>query len=100
SLLLCAVLPVVVTSVLLYNILSTLGLLNTHGGLILTYCSVSVPFCAWMLKSYFDTIPVSLDEAGQVDGLTPFGTFWRLIVPLSRPGLAVKIGRASCRGRV
>lgn len=81
--------PVAVLIVPLYNILSTLGLLNTHGGLILTYCSVSVPFCAWMLKSYFDTIPVSLDEAGQVDGLTPFGTFWRLIVPLSRPGLAV-----------
>ena len=81
--------PVAVLIVPLYNILSALNLLNTYGGLILTYCSVSVPFCAWMLKGYFDTIPVSLDEAGQVDGLTPFGTFWRLIVPLSRPGLAV-----------
>lgn len=81
--------PVAVLIVPLYNILGTLGLLNSHGGLILTYCSVSVPFCAWMLKSYFDTIPISLDEAGQVDGLTPFGTFWRLIVPLAKPGLAV-----------
>ena len=42
-----------------------------------------------MMKGYFDTIPVEIDEAGRVDGLTPFGTFWRLILPLARPGLAV-----------
>ena len=58
-------------------------------GLILVYCTIAVPFCAWMLKGYFDTIPVEIDEAGRVDGLTPFGTFWRLILPLARPGLAV-----------
>jgi arabinogalactan oligomer/maltooligosaccharide transport system permease protein len=50
---------------------------------------VAVPFCAWMLKGYFDTIPISIDEAGMLDGLSPFGTFWRLIAPLARPGLAV-----------
>ena len=50
---------------------------------------VAVPFCTWMLKGYFDTIPVEIDEAGRVDGLGPYGTFWRLILPLARPGLAV-----------
>ena len=40
-------------------------------------------------KGYFDTIPISLEEAGRIDGLTPFGTFWRIVVPLSTPGLAV-----------
>ncbi len=44
-----------------------------------------------MLKGYFDTIPISIDEAGRVDGLTPFGTFWRLIVPLAKPGIAVTV---------
>ncbi|MEO3973085.1 carbohydrate ABC transporter permease [Streptomyces sp. CAU 1734] len=87
--LLCQMFPVAVLIVPLHNILGALGLLDSHGGLIITYCSVSVPFCAWMLKGYFDTIPVEIDESGRVDGLTPFGTFWRLILPLARPGLAV-----------
>ncbi|MCZ2524542.1 ABC transporter permease subunit [Streptomyces sp. SCUT-3] len=81
--------PVAVLIVPLYNILGSMRLLDSYAGLIITYCSVSVPFCAWMLKGYFDTIPVDIDEAGRVDGLTPFGTFWRLILPLARPGLAV-----------
>ena len=81
--------PVAVLMVPLYNLLARLGLIDTYLGLILTYCTISVPFCAWMLKGYFDTIPVEIDEAGRVDGLTPFGTFARLILPLARPGLAV-----------
>jgi arabinogalactan oligomer / maltooligosaccharide transport system permease protein len=81
--------PVAILIVPLYNILSKLHLINTYGGLILTYCTISVPFCAWMLRGYFDTIPPEIDEAGRIDGLTPFGTFWRLVVPLARPGLAV-----------
>ncbi|GHF32456.1 ABC transporter permease [Streptomyces mashuensis] len=81
--------PMAVLIVPLYTILGQLELLDSYAGLILTYCSVSVPFCAWMLKGYFDTIPAEIDEAGRVDGLTPFGTFWRLILPLARPGLAV-----------
>ncbi|WP_331452387.1 sugar ABC transporter permease [Streptomyces sp. SS162] len=81
--------PVAVLIVALYNILGSMGLLDSYVGLILTYCSVSVPFCAWMMKGYFDTIPHEIDEAGRVDGLTPFGTFYRLILPLAKPGLAV-----------
>jgi arabinogalactan oligomer/maltooligosaccharide transport system permease protein len=81
--------PVAVLIVPLYNIMASLGLLNTHAGLVLAYCTVAVPFCAWMLKGYFDTIPVDIDEAGRIDGLSPFGTFWRLVLPLSRPGVAV-----------
>ena len=50
---------------------------------------MAVPFCTWMLKGYFDTIPRDLDEAAMVDGLGPFGTFWRVVLPLARPGLAV-----------
>ena len=50
---------------------------------------MAVPFCAWMLRGYFDTIPKELDEAAALDGLGPFGTFWRVILPLARPGLAV-----------
>jgi arabinogalactan oligomer/maltooligosaccharide transport system permease protein len=81
--------PMAVLIVPLYNIMAKLHLLDSYGGLMLAYCTVAVPFCAWMLKGYFDTVPTSIDEAGLIDGLTPFGTFWRLIVPLARPGIAV-----------
>ncbi|WP_408909840.1 sugar ABC transporter permease [Streptomyces luteolus] len=81
--------PMAVLIVPLYNLLASLGLLNQPVGLIITYLTIAVPFCAWMMKGYFDTVPVEIDEAGRVDGLNPFGTFWRLILPLAKPGLAV-----------
>lgn len=83
--------PAAVLIVPLFRVMADLGLLNSYGGLILAQCTVAVPYCAWMLKAYFDTIPISIDEAGRIDGLTPFGTFWRLIVPLAKPGIAVTV---------
>ncbi|MGW7001566.1 sugar ABC transporter permease [Streptomyces sp. NPDC054933] len=81
--------PAAILMVPLYKIMGDLGLLDSYLGLILIYCTTAVPFSAWLLKGYFDTIPVDIDEAGRIDGLTPFGTFWRLILPLARPGLSV-----------
>ncbi len=81
--------PVAILIVPIYAIMSALGLINTPVALIIAYCTVAVPFCTWMLKGYFDTIPRDLDEAAMVDGLGPFGTFWRVVLPLARPGLAV-----------
>ncbi|HET6861033.1 MAG TPA: carbohydrate ABC transporter permease [Streptomyces sp.] len=81
--------PVAVLIVPLYNLMADLGLLNQPVGLVVTYLTIAVPFCSWMMKGYFDTIPVEIDEAGRVDGLNPFGVFWRLILPLAKPGLVV-----------
>jgi arabinogalactan oligomer/maltooligosaccharide transport system permease protein len=81
--------PAAILLVPIYNIILHLGLLNQKTGLVLAYCTTAVPFCVWMLKGYFDTIPISIEEAGRIDGLTPFGTFWRIVIPLSLPGLAV-----------
>ncbi|MEV6975683.1 carbohydrate ABC transporter permease [Kitasatospora sp. NPDC093806] len=89
SLLVTQMFPIAVLIVPMYTILSELDLLDSYLGLILVYSTTTVPYCAWLLKGYFDTIPVEIDEAGRVDGLTPFGTFWRLVLPLARPGLAV-----------
>lgn len=89
TLLVTQMFPVAVLIVPLYHLLARLRLLNQPAGLVITYLTLAVPFCAWMMKSYFDTIPVSVDESGRVDGLSPFGTFWRLVLPLSTPGLAV-----------
>ncbi|AVH59126.1 MULTISPECIES: sugar ABC transporter permease [Streptomyces] len=81
--------PVAVLMVPMYQILSNLQLIDSYLGLILVYLTTTVPYCAWLMKGYFDTIPFEIDEAGRVDGLTPFGTFTRLILPLAKPGLAV-----------
>ncbi|MFK4803396.1 sugar ABC transporter permease [Streptomyces sp. MPA0124] len=81
--------PIAVLMVPMYVILSDLRLIDTYAALILVYLTTAVPYCAWLMKGYFDTIPVEIDEAGRVDGLSPFGTFFRLILPLARPGLAV-----------
>ncbi|MEV4950277.1 carbohydrate ABC transporter permease [Streptomyces sp. NPDC053755] len=89
TLLITQMFPVAVLIVPIYNIMSSMGLLNQPAGLVITYLTIAVPFCAWMMKGFFDTIPREIDESGQVDGLTPFGTFWRLILPLAKPGIAV-----------
>ncbi|MBA2309854.1 MAG: sugar ABC transporter permease [Pseudonocardiales bacterium] len=81
--------PFVVLIVPLYNLLLTFGLQGSVIGLVLVYCTTAIPFCTYLLKGYFDTIPIDIDEAGRVDGLSPFGVFWRLILPLARPGIAV-----------
>ncbi|MEV5974805.1 carbohydrate ABC transporter permease [Streptomyces sp. NPDC051921] len=89
TLLVTQMFPVAVLIVPIYNIMASMGLLNSPTGLVITYLTIAVPFCAWMMKGFFDTIPREIDESGQVDGLTPFGTFWRLILPLAKPGIAV-----------
>ncbi|HSX68892.1 carbohydrate ABC transporter permease [Nocardioides sp.] len=81
--------PVAILIVPIYTIMSSLGLIDTKASLVIAYCSVAVPFCTWMLRGYFDTIPRELDDAAALDGLGPFKTFWYVVLPLARPGLAV-----------
>ncbi|OIK02305.1 ABC transporter permease [Streptomyces sp. MUSC 14] len=88
-LLLTQAFPIAILIVPMYQIFSDLGLIDTYWALIIINCTTAVPYSAWLLKGYFDTIPFEIDEAGRVDGLSPFGTFFRLILPLARPGLAV-----------
>lgn len=63
--------------------------LNSHGGLILVYLGGAMGVNVWLMKGYFDTIPTSLEEAATMDGATPFQAFYKIILPLSRPILAV-----------
>jgi len=82
--------PAVILLVPLFQLLAIrLGLLNTPWALVLAYATTAIPFCVLMLKSYFDTLPVELEEAAKIDGLGPFGAFWRIVIPLSTPGIAV-----------
>jgi len=81
--------PGVVMAIPLYILLDTLGLLDSLLGLVLVYATTAVPFSVWTLKGYFDTIPVALEEAALLDGAGRWTTFWRIILPLARPALAV-----------
>ncbi len=65
------------------------SMLDSIPGLLLAYSTIAVPFCTWMLKGFFDGIPKELDEAGALDGLSPYGIFRRIIFPLALPGIAV-----------
>lgn len=81
--------PGVILLVGLYQIFNNLGLLDTPWALVLSYSTIAIPFCILMLKGFFDTIPYELEEAARVDGVGVFGSFWRIVVPLSIPGIAV-----------
>lgn len=73
----------------LYVILDKLGLLNSLTGLVLVYSTTAIPFCVWTLKGYFDTLPRELEEAARIDGASQWMIFRKIILPLTRPGIAV-----------
>ncbi len=81
--------PATLLLIPLYVILSRLGLLGSALGLILVYATTAIPFCVWMLKGYFDTIPRELEEAALIDGASRLRIFYAVILPLARPAIAV-----------
>lgn len=81
--------PATLMLVPLYSILQGLGLLDSIGGLVLVYATSSLPFCVWMLKGYFDTLPRELEEAALMDGASQWQVFTKIVLPLARPALAV-----------
>jgi arabinogalactan oligomer/maltooligosaccharide transport system permease protein len=89
TLLLTQILPGVVMLIPMYILLGKLGLLDSLMGLILIYATTSIPFSTWNLKGYFDTVPKDLEEAARVDGASQFTIFWKVVLPLARPAIAV-----------
>jgi multiple sugar transport system permease protein len=71
----------------LYAQIKNLGLANSLAGLIAAYPSFTVPFVTLLLMGYFESIPEELEEAAMIDGATRFGAFWRIVLPLSAPGV-------------
>jgi len=53
------------------------------------YATTSIPFSVWMLKGYFDTIPKELEEAAVIEGAGPGTIFWRIVMPLAKPAIAI-----------
>lgn len=81
--------PGVVMAIPLYILLDRLGLLDSLTGLVLVYATTTLPFCIWMLKGWFDTLPREIEEAALIDGASRRVYFVRIVLPLSRPTLVV-----------
>ncbi|MCJ7874357.1 carbohydrate ABC transporter permease [Marinovum sp. 2_MG-2023] len=79
--------PLVLLILPLFILMKTLGLVDTYFALIIANSTVAIPFSVWMMTSYIDGIPRSLDEAAMTDGCTRFGALFRVVLPLCTPGI-------------
>lgn len=79
--------PGLLVSMPLYIIYQKIGLFDTFAGLIWVYQLIAIPFIVWILRSYFQDISFEIECASYVDGYSRLATFWRVLLPLVRPGL-------------
>lgn len=79
--------PAVVFLMPLFLLMRWMGLVNTHGSLILTYLTFGLPLSIWLLKGFYDNIPIQLEQAARIDGATRFKAFLLIVMPLSTPGI-------------
>ncbi|MBI5020142.1 MAG: sugar ABC transporter permease [Ignavibacteriales bacterium] len=89
SLLVTQMFPATMLLLPLYLMLIYLGLINSYLGIIITYSATALPFCIWTMKGYYDTIPISLEEAARIDGCNQFQAFYKVILPLASPALVI-----------
>ena len=87
SVLLRNMFPAVIFLVPLFILMRLLGLVNTPGSLILTYMTFGLPLAIWLLKGFYDNIPIQLEQAARIDGATRFRAFVTIVMPLSGPGI-------------
>jgi len=80
--------PPIVFLLPLYELVRVLGLVNHPWGLIVPYAALNLPLTIWLLTGFFRQIPKELDEAAEMDGLTPLQTFFSVLLPLAAPALA------------
>jgi ABC-type glycerol-3-phosphate transport system permease component len=86
GILLSQMIPGVLFVIPYFIMMGKMGLINTKIALIIAHISFSLPFSTWMLLGYYKTIPISIDEAGKIDGCNRFQVFLRIVLPLSIPG--------------
>jgi multiple sugar transport system permease protein len=80
-------LPPVAVVIPIYVLFQRLGLLDTRAALIITYLAVNLPIVVWLMRDYFLTIPLELEECAAIDGASRYRTFWSIVLPLAMPGL-------------
>jgi multiple sugar transport system permease protein len=79
--------PIAAVIVPLYLTFRQLDLLDSLNGLIVAYCTFNLPFAIWIMQAFFRDLPRELEESAKVDGCSTFGSFWRVALPLSAPGV-------------
>jgi len=79
--------PAVVFLMPLFIMMRWMGLVNTHASLVITYLTFGLPLSIWLLKGFYDNIPVELEQAARIDGCTRFQAFYMVVMPLSAPGI-------------
>jgi multiple sugar transport system permease protein len=87
ALLFTRMLPTIVLIPAFFVIFRALGLQNTLTGLVVAYCSFTLPFTVWIMKAYFETVPADLDKSALVDGCNRFQAYYKVVLPVSGPGL-------------
>ena len=75
----------------LYVIMQTLHLLNTTTSVIVGVSVLNLPFIIWILRPFFATVPREVEEAAELDGLTPVAVFFRMVLPLAKPGIMTAV---------
>lgn len=81
------ILPPVAVVIPIYVMFQQVGLLDTQAALIITYMAVNLPIVVWLMRDYFASIPMELEESARVDGASPYRVFWSIVLPLATPGL-------------
>jgi ABC-type glycerol-3-phosphate transport system permease component len=71
----------------LYTLMRYLGLLNSLISIIIGITVLNIPFVVWMMKPFFDQLPHEIEEAAEVEGLSPIGVFWKIAIPMASPGV-------------
>lgn len=71
----------------IYVTFANIGLIDSHLGLVISYCTFAIPFATMMLKSSFDGLPVELEEAASIDGCSVLGTIFKIVLPISAPAI-------------
>ncbi len=84
--------PLVIVLVPLFRVMVEVRLVDNLWGLIVVYTAVNTPFATFLMKSFFDAIPKELDEAALIDGCTRFQALWRVVLPLTLPGITATLG--------
>lgn len=81
------VIPITATVLPLYLVMRDLKLLNTLQGVALGLGTAQIPFVLWMLKGFFDAVPMELEEAAWLDGASRLQALWRVVLPMASPGV-------------
>lgn len=77
-----------------FDLMTRIGLYNTHLGLIIAFTTITLPFSTWMLKGFTDSIPEELDEAAMIDGCGRWRVYFKVLLPLLAPGMVATISFA------